>query len=366
MTQMTARAATDLPAMPGPMPGPMIEDAIPLIDVAGHLAGDAAASRKAAAQLRWAFENVGFYYLVGHGVPQSLIDRTYEAAARFHAQPLPNKLALKVNEHNIGYMPIAEAATARAAAQGGKPDRKPSRNEAYFLRRERTPDDPAVIANRRFHGLNQWPRDLPGFRETALDYMRTLETLCRRLVPLYALALDLPQDFFDACFAKPHMILRLSRYPVIDAADEALASLVPHTDSGFMTLLPPNPVPGLSIRLPSGRWIDAPGIDGAFVVNGGDILHRWTNERFLSTPHRVRNVSGRVRYAIPFFCDPDHDTLIECLPSCHSADNPPKYKPIRFGDYALWFARKTYEHMANEPALPDAAIAPGIRATARW
>ena len=226
----------------------MIEGAIPLIDVAGHLAGDIACSRKAAAHLRWAFENVGFYYLVGHGVPQTLIDRTYEAAARFHAQPMAKKLALKVNEHNIGYVPIATA-----APQAAGHDRKPSQNEAYFLRRERTPDDPAVTANRRFHGLNQWPRDLPGFRETALDYMRTLETLCRRLVPLYALALDLPQDFFDSCFARPHMILRLSRYPVIDEADEALASLVPHTDSGFMTLLPPNKVPGLSILLPNGR-----------------------------------------------------------------------------------------------------------------
>jgi isopenicillin N synthase-like dioxygenase len=352
MTQIRARAATEGP------PVPMIAGSMPLIDVSGHLAGDAEASRKAAAQLCWAFENVGFYYLIGHGVPRLLIDRTYEAAARFHAQPMPKKLALKVYEHNIGYVPISGV----PAPQG----RKPSQNEAYFLRRERTPEDPAVIANRRFHGLNQWPDDLPGFRETALEYMRMLETLCRRLVPLYALALDLPADFFNACFAEPHMILRMSRYPVIDGEDETVASLVPHTDSGFMTLLPPNRVPGLSIQLPNGRWIEAPGIDGAYVVNGGDILHRWTNERFLSTPHRVRNVSGQVRYAIPFFCDPDHDMIIECLPSCRSVDSPAKYPPIRFGDYALWFASRSYQHMANEAALPDAFVAPGARATARW
>jgi len=356
MTQTTALAATNLP------PAPMIAGAIPMIDVAGHLAGDAEASRKAATQLCWAFENVGFYYLVGHGVPQPLIHRTYEAAARFHAQPMPKKLALRVNEHNIGYLPISEAPAPQAAAQS----KKPSQNEAYFVRRERVPDDPDVIVNRRFHGLNQWPRDLLGFRETALEYMRTLEALCRRLVPLYALVLELPRDFFNECFVEPHMILRMSRYPIIDGEDETLTSLVPHTDSGFMTLLPPNPVPGLSVLLPSGRWIDAPGIDAAYVVNGGDILHRWTNERFLSTPHRVRNVSGQVRYAIPFFCDPNHDTVIECLPNCRSADNPPKYPPIRLGDYALWFARKSYEHMAEEPALPDAVIAPGGRATARW
>src|ERR1051326_5752009 len=118
----------------------MIAGAIPLIDVAGHLGGDREASRKAAAQLRWAFENVGFQ--------------------------------------------ISDAASPQAAAQG----RKPSQNEAYFRRRERAPDDPAVIANKRFHGLNQWPADLPGLRQTTLEYMRTLEALCRRLGPVYATA----------------------------------------------------------------------------------------------------------------------------------------------------------------------------------
>src|SRR3954452_10875182 len=356
MTQMAERAVTDR------APAAMIAGVIPLIDVSGHLAGNSEASRKAAAQLRWVFENIGFYYLSGHGAGQSLIDRTHEDAARLHAEPMSKKLTLKVNEHNIGYLPISDAASPQAAAQG----RKPSQNEAYFLRRERAPDDPAVIANKRFHGLNQWPAHLPGFRETTLEYMHTVRAPCPGLVPLYALARDLPADFFARCLAEPHMILRMSRYPIIDEQDETVASLVPHTDSGFMTLLPPNRVPGLSIQLPSGRWIDAPGVDGAYVVNGGDILHRWTNERFLSTPHRVRNVSGQVRYAIPFFCDPDHDTTIECLPTCRSADSPTKYPPIRFGDYALWFASKSYQHMANEPALPDAVVAPGARATARW
>ena len=343
-------------------PPVMIGGEIPLIDVSGFLAGTPGAAEKAASELRFAFENVGFYYLTGHGVPQSLIDAQYEQAVRFHAQPLDAKLAVKVDEHTIGYMPIAEKAPPNAAAQG----KKPSQNEAYFLRRERDASDPDVIANRRFHTMNKWPANLPGFREQTLKYMVTLEALCQKLVKLYALALDLPETHFDACFSKPHMILRQSRYPLIDGADESVASLVPHTDSGFMTLLPPNKVQGLSIHLPSGRWMDAPGVEGAFVVNGGDILHRRTNERFLSTPHRVRNVSGQIRYAIPFFCDPDHDTMIECLPSCQSAGRPAKYPPIKFGDYALWFAAQRYNHMAKVTAPPESEVAPGERATSRW
>ena len=222
------------------------------------------------------------------------------------------------------------AAAPTAAAQG----KKPSQNEAFFLRRDRAADDPDVIAGRRFHVQNQWPANLPGFREQTLTYMEAMEAMCLKLVPLYALALGLPANHFDSYFAKPHFILRQSRYPQIDGSDDTIASLVPHTDSGFMTLLPPNKVQGLSILLPSGEWMDAPHVEGAFVVNGGDILHRWTNERFLSTPHRVRNVSGTVRYAIPFFFDPDHDSTIACLPSCQSASNPAKYPPIKFGDYA--------------------------------
>ncbi len=342
------------------MQNSMVGGEIPLIDVAPYLAGVPGAAQRTAAELRFAFENVGFYYLRGHGVPQQMIDMAYAEAARFHAQPIERKLALRVDEHNIGYMPIARTPPPNAAAQG----KKPSQNEAYFLRRERGADDPDVLSNRRFHALNKWPQesDLPGFRANMLAYMGTLEALCRKLVRLYALALDLPEEHFDSCFSRPHMILRMSRYPEIDGADESVASLVPHTDSGFMTLLPPNKVQGLSIQLPDGRWMEAPGVDDAFVVNGGDILHRWTNERFLSTPHRVRNVSGQLRYAVPFFCDPDHDTVIECLPTC----GPAKYPPIKFGDYALWFAAQRYEHMQKVQAPAEADVAPGARATARW
>src|SRR5262245_24281553 len=133
----------------------MIGGEIPLIDVSGYLTGRPGAARLAAAELRFAFEKVGFYYLAGHGVPQGLIDTAYADAARFHAQPMEQKLALKVGEHNIGYMPIAHKPPPNAAAQG----KKPSQNEAYFLRRERRADDPDVLSNRRFHAMNKWPRE---------------------------------------------------------------------------------------------------------------------------------------------------------------------------------------------------------------
>jgi len=349
MSSSTTGAAASRPEL--------VASALPLLDVGPYLAGQPGARERLGAELRWAFENVGFYYLRGHGIQQSLIDATFAQAARFHSLPEEQKLAVQINTENVGYMPMKV---------GQFPGRPPSRNAAFFLRRDRALEDPLVVGKRRFHGLNQWPADLPGFRETALAYMQAMETLCRRLVPLYATALGLSPDAFDRAYAEPHLILRLTHYPPLPAGEAVSLSLTPHTDSGFMTLLAPNPLPGLSILLPDGRWIDAPSVADAFVVNGGDILHRWTNERFLSTPHRVINRTNVDRYAIPFFCDPNHDTLIECLPTCRSVTQPPKYPPIKFGDYAIWFAHKNYEHLAQEPAPRDEEIAAGARATMRW
>lgn len=343
-------------------PPVLLEEAIPLIDVSDYLASVPGAAERVAAELRYAFENVGFYYLAGHGVPASLIDSIYDAAARFHAQPMQAKLAVKVDEHNIGYLPIQEKASRRYEGRGYKP----AQNEAYFMRRERTPDDHNVIANRRFHAMNKWPSDLPGFRKTCLKYMDTLEALCLKLIRVYALALDLPADYFDRFFVPSHNILRLSRYPALEGGDSTVNSLPPHTDLGFMTLLPPNKVQGLEIKLPNGQWLRAPGVTHAFVVNGGDMLHRWSNGRFLSTPHRVLNISGGLRYATPFFFDPNHDTIIECLPSCQSAEQPPKYPSVKLGEYAIWFAAQSYQHLATDQSVTAEQITPAERALGKW
>jgi len=228
---------------------------IPVLDVARYFAGDTDELPRLGAELRHAFENVGFWYLRGHGVPRSLIAAAFAECERFHAQPAEKKHALKINEHTIGYMAMG-GSVARSSKVNN--NTKPSVNAAFFLRRERTPDDPDVIANKRFRGLNQWPTDLPGFWETALTYMTTMEQLGKRLVRIYAVALDLPPDYFDPMFEQPNMIQRFTHYPPRPAYEDNEFSIAPHTDSGFMTLLAPSTVPGLSIRLPDGTWFDAP------------------------------------------------------------------------------------------------------------
>jgi isopenicillin N synthase-like dioxygenase len=169
-----------------------------------------------------------------------------------------------------------------------------------------------------------------------------MEKLAKSLLPLYATALDLPAGHFDALFAEPSYTLRMSHYPQHDAPADNEFGLAPHTDTSFMTLLAQNKIPGLSIRLPTGRWVDAPAIDGAFLVNGGDLLRRWTNDRFLATPHRVANRSGKERYAIPFFFDCGAEVTMECLPTCREPGQPARYEPITYAAYMDWYRRMNF------------------------
>lgn len=305
---------------------------IPVLDLAPYRAGQPGALESLATSLRHAFEDIGFYFIKGHGVPAGLTDAAFAAAARFHALPLDDKMKLERNLHNVGYLPMK---TVAAGAAGGP---RPNLNEAFFVKRDLPADHPDVVANKRFRGANLWPAGLPGFRETVVAYCDALEALALKLLPIYARALDLPADYFSAPFApQAQYTLRMTHYPPQDvgAADEF--GIAPHTDTSFLTMLAQNRIPGLSIRTRSGRWIDAPAWDGHFLVNGGDMLRRWTNERFLATPHRVVNRSGRERYAIPFFFDCAVDNVMTCLPTCQGPGNPPKFEPFTYADYMIWY-----------------------------
>ena len=318
---------------------PDAPETIPVLDLAPLLRGDKGAESVLGAALRDAFENVGFYFVINHGIPQSLIDATFDAARRFHAMPLEKKLALRMNKDNVGYMPFKGSTTRHSTLNANN---QPNLVEAYFAKRDLAPDHPDQQAGLPFRGPNQWPDDLPGFKDTVLAYHAAMENLGLRLLPLYALALDLPADYFGPAFKAPMFTLRMSHYPRQDVVHDNEFGLAPHTDTSFMTMLAQNDVPGLSIRLPNGNWLDAPEMPGSILVNGGDLLRRWTNERFLATPHRVINRSGQERYAIPFFMDCDYDWPMECLPTCHDATNPPLHAPITYPEFMTWFRNLNY------------------------
>jgi len=328
---------------------------IPVIDFGPYFAGEPGALERVAAETRHACENIGFFYAAGHGVPEELIDRAFAASRRFHGLPLEKKLELRLNENNIGYLAI------NASVQGASTVHKatrPNQNESFFISHDRGPDHPAVVAGTPLRGRNQWPESLPEIREPMMAYFRALGTMCDRILPVFATALEMPADFFAPFFANEgHANLRLLHYPPQDPGEDNLFGQAPHTDNSFMTALARTDVPGLAVRLPSGEWFPPPIIPGTFLINLGNIMRRWSNDRFLSTPHGVLNDSGADRYSIAYFHSPNPDSVIECLPSCVSADNPARYPPAVYRDLVLEFYRANYFHQKGHRS-DAAALAP--------
>jgi len=320
---------------------------IPVIDLGAYMAGAPGALERVGDELGAALETIGFFLIVSHGIERELIARTFAEARRFHAQPAAAKLALRMNEHNNGYMAMGRYAVWTSDVNAND---KPDLNEAFFTKRERSADDPLVKSGRRFAGPNRWPEDLSGFRDTVLAYTDAVDALGRRLMPACAVALDLPPDAFDAAFAESQFSFRLSHYPPVEAAPNQFG-IAPHTDANFLTFLAQTEVPGLQLRLPSGDWLDVPYVPGSFAVNSGDMMTRWTNGRFKSTPHRALPPVGRPRYAIPFFLGPHLDTQIACLPTCQGPDNPAKFPPISYDAYLHWWYDANYNARAQDDVV---------------
>lgn len=331
--------------------------AIPVIDYGPYFAGEPGALEPLARQVRRACEDIGFFYALNHGVPPDVVDRGFAASRRFHALPLEQKLGLRLNENNIGYLPM------NASVQGASTVHKatrPNQNESFFISHDRAADHPDVLAGVPLRGRNQWPDALPELRADMMAYFHALHAMCQRMLPGFATALDMPADFFDPFFAnEAHATLRLLHYPPQpDMSDNAFGA-APHTDNSFMTALARTDVPGLAVRLPSGEWFAPPVIPGTFLINLGNMMRRWSNDRFLSTPHGVINESGADRYSIAYFHSPNPASVIECLPGCVSAANPARYPPALYRDLVREFYRKNYFHQkghrSEAASLADAA-----------
>jgi isopenicillin N synthase-like dioxygenase len=322
---------------------------IPVIDFGPCFAGAPGALEASAATLRDTLETIGFFVMVNHGVPPSLIERTFGEARRFHDQPMDAKLALRMNEHNNGYMTMGRYAVWTSDVNAND---KPDLNEAFFCKRELPADHPLRRSGRRFVGPNLWPDDLPGFRDNVLAYIEAMDALSRRVLPVCAVALDLEPGAFDRAFAQSQFSFRLTHYPPV-AAEPNQFGIAPHTDANFLTFLAQTEVPGLQVRMPDGTWLDVPYVAGSYAVNTGDMMVRWTNGRFKSTPHRALPPVGRHRYAIPFFLGPHIDTVIECLPTCRAPGDPPKFPPITYEAYLTWW----YDANYNAATQRDDALA---------
>jgi isopenicillin N synthase-like dioxygenase len=283
----------------------MIRPTLPIIDIAPLFGRDNAARAGAAKRIEAACRDSGFFYATGHGVSDDVLSRLDAASRRFFALPRAAKETISMERGGRawrGWFPLEGELTS------GKPDQK----EGFYLGTELPPDHPRVKAGMPLHGANLWPAELPELRPAVEAFMRDTTRAAHALMEGIALALGLEADYFARTYtANPTVLFRIFHYPANRAPDAW--GVGEHSDYGLLTLLAQDANGGLQVKTPRG-WIDAPPVPGTLVCNIGDMLDRLTGGWFRSTPHRVRNGSGRDRLSFPLFFDPDFTAEIRPLP----------------------------------------------------
>lgn len=309
----------------------MSRSAIATIDIDPFIHGDAADRAGVARIFGAAFENNGFAVIVGHGIPEDLVQGTYNAAKAFFAQPLDEKLCYTVPEKakSRGYLPSGIESVAKTLSGETPPDLC----EALVF----------GSLHRELRGEsgkpNFWPVQPPELRPLVSRYCRAMEELTGYLARMSALALDLPENHFEKYYSDPSLTLRFVNYPdEITPPQPGQMRYGEHHDYGGLTILRQDSAPGGLQIWDDGRWHDVTPIPEAFVINVGDLMSRWTNGRWQSTLHRVvnppRNLTGSTqRLSMVAFSGPNEKAEIACLPTCSDTAHPAQYQPVIAGDY---------------------------------
>lgn len=312
-------------------------DAIPVIDIAPLLAGNMAPAEAIGRACR----EIGFFYITNHGIPQALIDSVYAEAKRFFSLP-PEEKEKSAIEHSA-----CHRGWFRVGGENLDPEKQKQTGdlkEGFKIGRDLPLDHERVKAGLPLHGPDIWP-DLPGWREVMQDYYDRLVELGKTILSAFAVSLGLEKNHFEPWLGITMTTLGPLHYPPqTGRITEAQLGAGKHTDYGCLTLLHQDSSGGLQVQGLDGRWIDAPPIPGTFVVNIGDMMERWTNGVFRSTPHRVINISGHERYSLPFFFDPDFYAPVECLPTCLKPGETPKYPPTTAGQHLLDMINASFKY----------------------
>ena len=318
---------------------------LPVIDLAGLADGDPAALARVARAVEAATTLSGFFYVSGHGIPESAIAGLRAQARRFFALPDAEKAAVAINRVNRGYLGPGQARMHGAAHSDLK--------EVFFWGRELDADDPDLRAGRPLCGPNRWPAKPPGFKAAVQRYHRAAGALGDALLRAFAVSLGQAPGFFSTYYTRPMTRGQLIHYP--PPPPEAPAGqfgVAPHSDFGCITLLLQETA-GLEVLSRDGAWLPAPPLPGTLVVNIGDLLERWTGGRLPSTRHRVRNATGVGRYSIAIFHDPSPSALVD--PAALAGDSRGDFAPIEAAAYIDGRNRGAFAHYAQDGT--DAAAA---------
>lgn len=314
---------------------------VPIIDLAPYFSGSAEGKAEVAQKVNQACRDIGFLVITRHQIPDELIERVSTATREFFNLPLAEKRKVDRPSPEMvrGYSAVAEESLAYSLEEAAPGDLK----ESFSIGPTDVPQD------EYFHGAaagphfapNVWP-PLPGFREVYSEYFAAMSSLAQSLMRVFALALELPEHFFDDKIDRHISMFRSLNYPDIKGPveDNQLRASA-HTDYGSMTIVrPDSALGGLQVRNQDGEWVDVPYVEGGLVVNIGDLMMQWTNDRWVSTLHRVVNPpqaepGDHRRQSLVFFHQPNYDAVIECLPSCLAPGEQPRYAPVSSGDHLL-------------------------------
>jgi isopenicillin N synthase-like dioxygenase len=325
---------------------------VPVIDLSSARGGDRKARLRTARAIGRACETSGFLAAVGHGVQAECIDGMYRAAKQLFALPKADKTALMSTPDDPlmrGFGREGSLAASNAAASVQDERALPDLSETWTYNRLGEPGATGLPpgADPRLREPNRWPQ-IQHFASAVRAYYGAMEELALELMRLFALALDLPEKWFDDKVDKHMTNLTANYYPAQRRAPmPGQLRKGQHSDWGSLTVLYQDDAPGgLQVWNKQGRWVDVPAIAGSFVVNIGDLMAVWTNDRWVSTVHRVvnppREQADRERYSVPFFHQPNFDAGIECIPTCTGPGRPARYEPVYSGEYILEKFRRAY------------------------
>jgi isopenicillin N synthase-like dioxygenase len=312
---------------------------IPVIDFSPFLTDDVEGKQRVAQEIYQACHQVGFLYLTHHGISQGAIAHIFDQTRQFFALPDEEKQAIAWSNEtsNRGYVGVE-----RERLDETKPG---DLKEAFNVGKEVSAknigtENPALV-------LNQWPAGQEEFRQTVMEFFEVCTKAANRVFRAFAIALQMPENFIADKHQAQNYTLRLLHYPPLaNLPKPGQIRAGAHSDYGTLTLLFQDDVGGLEVQTTAGAWIPAPSIPDAILINTGDLTQRWSNDVFRSTKHRVALPQGenvrRDRYSIAFFCQPDAEAEIVCLPSCQSPGNPPRYPPVTSGEYLLSRLQATY------------------------
>lgn len=314
---------------------------IPVVDLSEFVEGLPAERALVGEEIGRACREVGFFTVVGHGIDSATIDDLHRTALAFFDLPLGDRLAVAMPEpgYPYGYSPLQTEALSRSIGGVAPPDLKETFNVGPIdppprpLAEMDDPDERAVYAP------NLWPTVLPELRPAVEAYYREMVSLSATLMETFAAALDLPDDAFAGHIDRHGSALRLAHYPDVGGmppSDGLRAGA--HTDYGTLTVLWTDGAPGLQVESLDGTWIDVEPVDGGLIVNLGDLMQRWTNDRWRSTMHRVVPTGRGRRLSIPFFHNANWDACIECIVA---TGETPRHPPTIAGHHLMEKFRST-------------------------